>query len=129
MTKWDKILIILILVLSLAGMTFVSAMGIDSNQKYAVIQVNGETLKKISISGNEKNQIYDFQFGGGQKGTIEINNGELRMLEMDKKICPNGICSDTGWISKKYQTIVCLPNRITVSFEQKIDDELDIISY
>ncbi len=129
MTKWDKILIILILILSLAGLTFVSAMGIDSNQKYAVVMVNGETIKKISVSGTEKNQIHDFEFGGGHKGYIEINNGKVRMLEMDKKICPNSICSNTGWISKKYQNIVCLPNKITVSFEQKSDDELDIISY
>ena len=129
MTKWDKILIILMITLSIAGMTVVSAMGIDSHQKYAVIKVNGETVKKISVGGNEKNQIYDFQFGGGYKGFIEINSGQVRILEMDKELCPEGICSDTGWISKKYQSIICLPNRITVSFEQKMDDELDIISY
>ena len=129
MTKWDKILIIIILILSLAGLTFVSAMGIDGNQKYAVVQENGETIKKISVSGSEKNQIYDFEFGGGHKGYIEIDNGKVRMLEMDKRICPNSICSNTGWISKKYQNIVCLPNKISVSFEEKTENELDIISY
>ena len=129
MTKWDKLLVVLMLVVSIAGMSLVSAMSMNANQKYAVIKVNGETVKRISISGNEKNQFYDFPFGTGLKGFIEISNGEVRMLEMDKKICPDSICSNTGWISKKYQSIVCLPNRITVNFEQKMDDEVDIISH
>lgn len=129
MTKWDKVLMVSILVLSLAGLTFVSAMGIDGNQKYAIIKENGKIIKKISVSEREKNKIYDFQFGDGYKGYIEINNGAVRMLEMDKNICPERICSDTGWISKKYQTIVCLPNKLSVSLEQKMDEELDVISY
>lgn len=51
------------------------------------------------------------------------------MLEMDRKICPDAICSDTGWIRKKYQSIVCLPNKIVVRFQQEQEDEVDIISY
>ena len=129
MTKWDKILVILMILLSISGLTAVSAMGMNSNEKYAVIKVNGEIIKRISIDGKEKNHIYEYQFGEGSKGFIEINNGQVRILEMDQEICPEGICSNTGWISKKYQSIVCLPNKITVSFEQKMDDELDIISH
>ncbi len=129
MTKCDKVLIISVLILSMAGLTFVSAVSIDNNEKYVVVQVNGEIAKKISVNGTEKNQIYDFEFGNGNKGYIEIDNGQVRMLEMDREICPKSICSDLGWISKKYQSIICLPNKISVGIEQKAEEELDIISY
>lgn len=36
---------------------------------------------------------------------------------MDKRICPRKICSETGWIDKQYQNIVCLPNKILVKIE------------
>jgi hypothetical protein len=48
---------------------------------------------------------------------------------MDKKICPNAICSDTGWISKPYQTIVCLPNHIVLSLEGSKKDDVDVQSF
>ncbi|WP_282433973.1 NusG domain II-containing protein [Desulfosporosinus lacus] len=32
-------------------------------------------------------------------------------------MCPKSICSDTGWIETAYQSIVCLPNQITVRIE------------
>ncbi len=41
------------------------------------------------------------------------------MEEMDLKICPEKVCSETGWISKSYETIVCLPNRIAVNIENR----------
>lgn len=50
------------------------------------------------------------------------------MLEMSRKICPNKSCSEIGWISKGYQAIVCLPNRIVVGIESEKDEKLDAIS-
>lgn len=51
------------------------------------------------------------------------------MLEMDKKICPNAICSYDGWIDKGYQSIVCLPNNIVVIIEGVKDDSVDAQSF
>lgn len=39
------------------------------------------------------------------------------MVEMNKEICPESICSETGWIDSFYQSIVCLPNGIIVTIE------------
>jgi len=44
---------------------------------------------------------------------------------MNKEICPNAICSDTGWIDKGYQSIVCLPNNIVVTIEGNKDEGID----
>lgn len=51
------------------------------------------------------------------------------MLEMDKKICPNKICSNTGWINKSYETIVCAHNSILVTIEGTKEEEIDTQSY
>lgn len=128
MTKWDKILFVSVLLVSITGIFFVSALGTSDNEKYVIVSVDGVEAKKISVTGNEKNKIYDFSFDKNE-GYIEINEGSVRMLEMSDELCPEGICSNTGWISKKYQTIVCLPNKITVSFDYTGEEELDIISY
>ncbi|WZL73991.1 NusG domain II-containing protein [Clostridiaceae bacterium 35-E11] len=128
MTGWDKVLIILILIVSIAGIVFVTVAGANMDQKYIVIRVNNAIVKKISIEKDSQNKIYDFQFNH-HTGYVEVNDGAVRMVKMDKNICPRSICSDTGWIDKKYQSIVCLPNKIMVTFEENSEEGLDIISY
>jgi len=51
------------------------------------------------------------------------------MLEMSKETCPNSICSDTGWIDKIYQSIVCLPNNIIVTIESVEEETIDAQSF
>ncbi|WP_068556550.1 NusG domain II-containing protein [Thermotalea metallivorans] len=128
MTKWDKFLIFFILVVSLPAMFLTIFFNTSVKQKYVWIRVDGKEIKKISIGENDGGKIYEFPFGR-HRGYIEVKDGVVRMLEMDRKICPDAICSDTGWIRKKYQSIICLPNKIVVGFQKEQEDEVDIISY
>lgn len=128
MTRWDKIIIVSVLLIGISGMFLLSLPEVDKNMKYVVISANGKEVEKILVPQNDRNKIVEFAFEGGV-GSIEINEGAVRMLEMDRDICPEGICSDTGWITRKHQTIICLPNKIAVSFEGQSDDGLDGISY
>lgn len=109
-------------------MVFIYAIGSNEGDKYVTIQVNGELVKKISLSQNSQSEMYDFEFND-HIGYIEVKNGAVRMLEMDTDICPQGICSDMGWMDKGYQSIICLPNKIVVNFEEKNGNEIDILSY
>ncbi len=54
-----------------------------------------------------------------------MNNRRVRMIEMDREICPEAICSETGWIDNSYQSIVCLPNRIIVTTEGNNEEIID----
>ncbi len=128
MTRWDKIIIVSVLLIGFAGMFLLSLPEVEKDEKYVIVSVNGRAIEKIRVSKNEKNKIVEFEFEGGV-GSIEINEGAVRMLEMDRNICPEGICSNTGWITRKHQTIICLPNKIAVSFDSQSDDGLDGISY
>lgn len=128
MTRWDKIIIVSVLLIGFTGMFLLSLPEVEKDEKYVSISVNGRETEKILVSKNDKNRIIEFEFEGGV-GSIEINEGAVRMLEMDRAICPEGICSNTGWITRKHQTIICLPNKIAVSFDSQSDDGLDGISY
>lgn len=124
----DKIIIGVLLLLSIlpAGILILA----KSNNKNSniVIKVDNKVVKEIQLVNTNESKIYEFNFKNNI-GYIEVKNGKVRMLEMDKKICPNVICSDTGWIDKGYQSIVCLPNNIVVTIEGSENDGIDAQSF
>lgn len=123
-TIWDKLLIGIIIAGSIAGTILIATKSVNTNKKNIVIKVDNKIVKEISVDENTKPKTYDFRFGENT-GYIEVKDGAVRMLEMDKSICPEGICSDTGWISKSYEAIVCLPNRIIVNIEGNQENNVD----
>lgn len=112
----DKIIIVGILLLSILPAGILVLTKADAEDRNIVIRVNNRLEKSIPLGSEEENKNYEFAFSKGI-GYVEVKNGKVRMLEMDKKVCPNSICSDTGWIDKPYQSIVCLPNDIIVTIE------------
>lgn len=120
----DKIIIILLILLTLASSGYVLASNPNTGNVNIVVKVDNKVAKKISLNKSSESEIYEFNFNEN-KGYIEVKDGKVRMLEMDKSICPNAICSDTGWINKTYQMIVCLPNNIVVTLEGNVKEEVD----
>jgi hypothetical protein len=47
---------------------------------------------------------------------IEIRDGKVRILNSP---CPLKICEKKGWISKKGDFIICVPNRVIIKIEGK----------
>lgn len=129
MKKGDIVIIFVLAIISISSTAFIFVSNVDINDKYAVVKVGGEEVKRISFD-KKTDAVYEFYFGK-ENGTIEIKDGRVRVLEMDKEICPNKVCSLTGWIEKRYQAIVCLPNKITVSIENldKNQKDIDAISF
>lgn len=125
MKKGDIIIIVSLIIISITTSIFIIGKNINKKSEFVVVRVENKIVKKVPLN---KNETYDFKFGNNT-GFIEVKDNAVRMLEMDKKICPEGICSDTGWISKNHQSIVCLPNRIIVSFEMNQDKEVDYAAY
>lgn len=128
MTLWDKILICLLIIISFAWLGLALLFNTKEGTKIIKIEVYGNLVEKLSLTENAAN-IYSFEFEENT-GYIEVKDGAVRMLEMDKVICPNSICSKTGWIKEEYETIVCMPNGIVVSIENKEgnnENEIDII--
>ena len=82
----------------------------------AIVSVNGEYYMSIDMAKDGTYEI-DSEYG---RNVIEVSDGKLRMAEAD---CPDGLCVSQGWVTSGTQSIVCLPNRITVelSGEGQVD--------
>lgn len=131
LTFYDKIFIVLIFLCSLAGFVLNFALEAAGEQKYITVQVNNELIMELSF--NEKTEkTVPFPFGENKEHTavLEIKQGRVRLLPIEERaLCPRGICAHTGWISRSYQSIVCVPNRIIVSFRDKMPDGVDGVTH
>ena len=101
--------IILIASLTLIGLVLLLIVNSKAEGgSFAVVQVDGVTVARYALSEDGV-----FVLNGGSN-TLEIKDGKIRMLEAQ---CPNLQCVHQGWISKSYQSIVCLPNKMIVTIE------------
>lgn len=91
-----------------------------------ILEEDGKEILRIEDYRNKVEGIYPFQFKKGE-GFLEIREGKVRMLEMDRLICPEGICSDTGYTDSVFKPIVCLPNRLILTVGQQDGKAPDII--
>lgn len=126
MKKLEKIIIVFILLASFMAIGVTMFTKSNNPNSTIVIQVDNKVIKKIPLNTLNESKIYEFSFNNNI-GYVEAKNGKVRMLEMNREICPNAICSDTGWIDTNYQSIVCLPNKIIVTIEGGKDADIDII--
>ena len=126
MKKLEKIIVVVILLLSLLAIGIPMLSKSNHQNSNIIIKVDNEVVKKIPMNNSNESKKYDFNFNN-HIGYIETKNGRVRMLELSKELCPNGICSKIGWIDKTYQSIVCLPNKIIVTIEGGKSDEIDVI--
>ncbi|MBR6084684.1 MAG: NusG domain II-containing protein [Spirochaetales bacterium] len=76
---------------------------------YVVVMVQNKEIARYSMTNNGVYDIYD---NNGNTNKIEIRDGRVRMLEAS---CPNHLCIRQGWIRFEGQSIVCLPNKVTVT--------------
>ncbi len=131
MTLWDKMLIFSLIVISFAWLGLAFLFNSKEGTKIVEIKVYGNMVEKLSLTEDTSN-IYSFEFEENT-GYIEVKDGAVRMLEMDKDICPEGICSKTGWIKEEYETIVCMPNGISVNIKnnennKEKDNDIDMVA-
>lgn len=126
-TVADRLLILFIIISSIVSIFYILQSSTDNIEKYALVHVEGIEIAEIPVNIEKQSKTYKFEYGENV-GVLETSNGRIRMLPMNEDVCPEGICSDTGWIEDSYQTIVCLPNKIVVTIETKENDDLDMIT-
>ncbi|MEA4901420.1 NusG domain II-containing protein [Desulfitobacterium sp.] len=133
MKKIEKVIIGIILLLSIASLGIMTVSRSNSHNSTIVIQVNNKVVREIPLNYSSEIKTYDFNFNGNT-AYIESKDGRVRLLEMSKDLCPNSICSNTGWISQTYQSIVCMPNQIIITIkgsekekDNEKEDGIDIV--
>lgn len=91
---------------------------------------SGDTVK-ITLNGKEfgtyslKEDKEILVEKNGHTNKVVIEGGKVYM---EHASCKNQICVNTGKISRAGQSIVCLPNRVSVTIEGKGGQEYDAVS-
>lgn len=126
MTKGDKILIVVIVLISIISLGFVKNRFIKYSDKYISVQVNGEEHKKIYFDDALIGETIPIETPFGYN-LLKIGDGEVRVIEAS---CPDKLDVLQGPISEPGEIIVCLPNRLIVEIKGSQDsNSIDYFSY
>ncbi len=89
----------------------------------AVVSVNGEEQMRINLSAVKDATEYAVDCAYPLHITAEP--GRIRVSESD---CPGKDCVRSGWASEPGRTIVCLPNRLTITLESGKGPRFDAVT-
>ena len=85
----------------------------------AVVEIDGVTVAEYPLSEDGV-----FILNGGTN-TLVIENGEVYLKDSD---CPDHTCERTGRVRYVGQTIVCLPNKLSVTVRGNAEGGVDLVS-
>lgn len=116
LNKSDRILFLIIFLIFIVSLYFIFTK--KDNGNIAKVLKDGKVILEIDLTLPEKEYKVE-----GANGTVRIlaGNGKIKVIEEDS---PYHICSKQGYISSSYETIVCLPNRISIEISNEVNDEL-----
>jgi len=118
--KNDFILIVVIfVVLLMVAAVFYNNMDFGST---VTVTVDGEIFGEYSLNSNQEIEITNSD--GEVTNILLISDGTAKMTEAT---CPDLICVNTEAISKKGETIVCLPNKVVVTVESNEESDIDAV--
>ena len=116
--KIDIIVVASLLLLSLAVMLTVNLT--RKPGAFVEITVDGEVVASYPL---DLDGVYELN---GGTNTLTVKSGEAYMSYSS---CPDHTCENTGRVRHVGQTIVCLPNKLTVTVKGEItDDSVDLMS-
>lgn len=85
----------------------------------ATVKVKGEIEGVYSLAKDQTIEI------NGGTNILKIRNGSADMTEAD---CPDKLCVNQKAISKNGESIICLPNKVTVTIESSEDSVFDAVA-
>lgn len=122
--KNDIILIVVLLVVAAAlyfGLRWYE--GVNTNAAVAVVTVDGEEYGRYPLSKDVEETI---EFPDGSFNTFVIKDGEVDMIEAS---CKDRICVNHNNISKRNESIVCLPDKVVIEIENGEEAEVDTFTH
>ena len=122
MKKKDILLILGILVVITACYVIINVIN-SKNAGNIEIYVDNKLYKTVSINAKEEFKI---ESRGGYN-IVKIHDKGVEIVDAS---CPDKVCVHTGFINKPSQSIVCIPNRVSIKINtnEKNDNQEDIIS-
>ena len=114
-TKINKNDLILIIAIVLISGVFILINKINSKKgNIAKVYYDSKLIKTIDLSINKEYTVK------GYNGDVLIKVKDNKIKVVEEK-SPKHLCSKQGYISKSYETIICLPNKIVIEIEDNIN--------
>ncbi len=120
----DKIILIIVIVSLVCGISL-RILFANGSSKIVLIMVDGKLFEEIPLSvnaGHNEDILVESKEG---YLSVEISNGKVRVTD---STCKDKLCIKEGEISKVGDTIICLPNRISISIIGE-NSNIDTVSY
>jgi hypothetical protein len=121
--KGDIILIGIIILGALCWFVASNVFMSGQDTRVAVIKQNDITIKTIDLDKLQSDQRVNIS--GAYHEVILAEKGRIRFLEAD---CPDKVCVKTGWLTKKGDVAVCLPNKVIIKIEGE-NTKIDGVTY
>lgn len=121
--KGDLILILIVVAAAIGGFAYFQMGGRTSGELTAVIKKDNKVIEQINLT--QLSQQKRVEIAGDYHNFVLAEHGRIRFADAD---CPDRLCVDTGWLTKKGQTAVCLPNKTIIVIEGA-SDEVDGSTY
>ena len=115
--RYDLILIGALLVVSLAVVLITTLTRREGG--YVEVEKNGELIATYSLSVNG-----EYSLNGGTN-ILVIEGGVAYLKDAN---CPDKTCVKTGKIRYVNQSIICLPNEISITVRGGSDNGVDLVS-
>lgn len=112
----DIILNILIIIVCISVPICFSLFSADK-EKSVVVSVDGKVVKEISLSENAV-----FEVNGV---TVEIKDGKAKVTHSD---CPDRLCMDMKKAENVGDSIICVPNKVSVKIIGTGEKEADVVA-
>lgn len=87
---------------------------VNTNQKVAVISINGHVKRRIQLTAHTRHQQFTLYPAKGQYNIIEVQGARIRDKEDNS---PDQIAVHTGWISQVGQQSICLPHKLLIEIK------------
>lgn len=118
MNKQDLILISIIVLIAVIILG-IFKINEKANSLNALVYYDNNLVLKIDL--NKQEQVYEVE---GYNGPVYISAGDGR-VKVEDEDSPLHLCQKQGYISKSYESIICLPNKIVVKIDAK--EEVDTV--
>lgn len=123
MKKNDWILMIALLaVAALIGIGYGIVQGANTEDAVAVVLVDGKEYGRFPLDRDREERIH---LADGSYNVLVIKDGKADMTEAS---CPDKICVNHRNVSKKGESITCLPNKVIIQIENGENSDLDAIT-
>lgn len=122
MKRWDKIIIVLLLVASfLPYLLFKIILTGNADSVCAYLTVDGKLYKKILLTGQMQAKEYIIHTQNGTN-TVVVENEGIRVKDSD---CTDHICEKFGVADRPGEVIVCLPHLLYIEVKGKAATEAE----